>query len=204
MTHRPSRRPSLLRNATPAFAIISSTASARDRGAEVTAVCGSVSVSIPDGVRAICVESATELYDVMMREAPAQDIIIQAAAVCDYRVEKQAATKIKKTEGKALTLTLTENPDIAKAVGEKKKKGQTLVGFAAETDHVEKNAESKLKSKNLDMIVANDVTVPGAGFNVDTNIATLIMKNKSETQPLMTKRQLADVILDRVMDLRNP
>ena len=175
---------------------------ARDRGAEVTAVCGSVSVSIPDGVQAICVESATELYDVMMREAPAQDIIIQAAAVCDYRVEKQAATKIKKTEGKALTLTLTENPDIAKAVGEKKKKGQTLVGFAAETDHVEKNAESKLKSKNLDMIVANDVTVPGAGFNVDTNIATLIMKNKSETQPLMTKRQLADVILDRVMDLR--
>ena len=176
---------------------------ARDRGAIVTAVCGSVSVSVPDGVRVIRAESATELYDVMMREAPEQDIVIQAAAVCDYRVEKQAATKIKKTDGKALTLTLIENPDIAKAVGQKKKKGQTLVGFSAETDHVEKNAATKMRSKNLDMIVANDVTAPGAGFNVDTNIATLIMKNKSETQPMMTKRRLADVILDRVMDLRH-
>ena len=176
---------------------------ARDRGAIVTAVCGSVSVSVPDGVRVIRAESATEVYEVMMREAPEQDIVIQAAAVCDYRVEKQAATKIKKTDGKFLTLTLIENPDIAKAVGQKKKKGQTLVGFAAETDHVEKNAATKMRSKNLDMIVANDVTAPGAGFNVDTNIATLIMKNKSETQPMMTKRRLADVILDRVMDLRH-
>ena len=175
---------------------------ARDRGAEVTAVCGSVSVPVPDGLRAIRIESARELYDVMMQEAPAQDIIIQAAAVCDYRAETEHSTKIKKAEGEPLILTLTENPDIAQAVGKLKKKGQTLVGFAAETDHVQKNAVSKLKKKNLDMIVANDVTVPGAGFNTDTNIATLITRDGTETQPLQTKRQLADVILDRILTLR--
>ena len=175
---------------------------ARDRGAEVTLVHGSVSAALPEGVRTIRIESAQELYDVMMREAPEQDVIIQAAAVCDYRFEKQAKAKIKKTEGQPLTLTLAENPDIAKAVGEIKKKGQTLIGFAAETDHVRENAASKLKKKNLDMIVANDVTAPGAGFNVDTNIATLITRKGEEEQPLQTKRRLADVILDRILALR--
>lgn len=175
---------------------------ARDRGAEVTVVRGHVTAAVPERVRVIPVESATDLYDVMMKEAPEQDVIIQAAAVCDYRFENTQATKIKKTEGQALTLTLAENPDIAKEVGKIKKKGQTLVGFAAETDHVQKNAVSKLKKKNLDMIVANDVTVPGAGFNVDTNIATLITAQGSEEQPMQTKRQLAEVILDRIMTLR--
>ena len=175
---------------------------ARDRGAEVTAVFGSVSAPVPEGIRTIQIESARELYDVMLRETPGQDIVIQAAAVCDYRVEQQQNSKIKKADGEPLVLKMTENPDIASAVGELKKKNQTLVGFAAETDHVEKNAVSKLKKKNLDMIVANDVTVPGAGFNVDTNIATLITKKGSESQPLQTKRQLADVILDRILALR--
>ena len=175
---------------------------ARDRGAEVTVVRGHVTAAVPERVRVIPVESAMDLYDVMMKETPEQDIIIQAAAVCDYRFETTQATKIKKTEGQPLTLTLAENPDIAKEVGKIKKKGQTLVGFAAETDHVQKNAVSKLKKKNLDMIVANDVTVPGAGFNVDTNIATLITEKGSEDQPMQTKRQLAEVILDRIMSLR--
>jgi phosphopantothenoylcysteine decarboxylase/phosphopantothenate--cysteine ligase len=175
---------------------------ARDRGADVTAVCGSVSVPVPEGVRIIRIESAQNLYDVMMHEAPEQDIIIQAAAVCDYRVEQQSGTKIKKAGGQPLTLSLTENPDIAMAVGKIRREGQTLVGFAAETDHVQKNAVSKLKKKNLDMIVANDVTVPGAGFNVDTNIATLITKEGSDAQPLQTKRQLADVILDKILEIR--
>ena len=175
---------------------------ARDRGAEVTVVRGHVTAAVPERVRVIPVESAMDLYDVMMKEAPEQDVIIQAAAVCDYRFETTQATKIKKTEGQPLTLTLAENPDIAKEVGKIKKKGQTLVGFAAETDHVQKNAVSKLKKKNLDMIVANDVTVPGAGFNVDTNIATLITQQGSEEQPMQTKRQLAEVILDRILTLR--
>ena len=92
---------------------------------------------------------------------------------------------------------------MAKAVGAIKKKGQTLVGFAAETDNVKKNAADKLKKKNLDMIVANDVTLPGAGFNVDTNIAILITKDGTEEQPMMTKRELADKILDRIISMRN-
>ena len=176
---------------------------ARTRGAEVTAVYGNVTAAVPAGIRRIQIESAQELYDVMMNEAPEQDIIIQAAAVCDYRFEKTAKNKIKKAEGEALTLTLAENPDVAKAVGAIKKKGQTLVGFAAETDNVKKNAADKLKKKNLDMIVANDVTLPGAGFNVDTNIATLITKDGTEEQPMMTKRELADKILDRIISMRN-
>ena len=175
---------------------------ARDRGADVTAVYGSVSATVPEGIRTIRIESALEMYDVMMRECPGQDIVIQAAAVCDYRVEAKQDTKIKKAAGQPLVLTMTENPDIAKAVGEQKKKGQTLVGFAAETDHVQKNAALKLKSKNLDMIVANDVTKPGAGFNTDTNIAALITKVGTEELPLMSKRELAEVILDRIIALR--
>ena len=175
---------------------------ARDRGAEVTVVYGRVTADIPRGVTAIAVESAQDLYGVMMKEAPTQDIIIQAAAVCDYRVERKQNTKIKKAEGKPLTLTLTENPDIALEVGKNRREGQTLVGFAAETDHVIQNAADKLKKKNLDMIVANDVTAPGAGFNTDTNIATLITRDATEELPLQTKRLLADRILDRVLELR--
>ena len=175
---------------------------ARVRGAEVTAVYGNVTAQVPAGIRRIQIESAQELYDVMMREAPEQDIIIQAAAVCDYRFEKTATSKIKKAEGEALTLTLTENPDVAKAVGAIKKKGQTLVGFAAETDNVKKNAADKLKKKNLDMIVANDVTKPGAGFNVDTNIAAIITKDGIEDLPLQSKRELADKILDKIIEVR--
>ena len=175
---------------------------ARDRGAEVTAVYGNVTAPVPDGVRKIRIESAQELYDTMMRETPEHDVIIQAAAVCDYRFEKTSSSKIKKAEGEPLTLTLKENPDVAKAVGAIKKKGQTLVGFAAETDNVRQNAADKLKKKNLDMIVANDVTLPGAGFNVDTNIAALITKEGTEEQPLQTKRELAEKILDKVISLR--
>ena len=175
---------------------------ARDRGAEVTVIRGSVTAEIPTGVRVVPVESARDLFNAMMKEAPKQDVIIQAAAVSDYRPAEQKDKKIKKEGGKSLTLELTENPDVAKAVGEIKKPGQILVGFAAETDNVQKNAQSKLTKKNLDMIVANDVTKPGAGFNVDTNIATLITADGIEEQPLQTKRQLAERILDKIMKIR--
>ena len=175
---------------------------ARDRGAEVTVVYGSVSAPVPADVRTISVESAMEMYDVMMSEAASQDIVIQAAAVCDYRIEHASDTKIKKEKGKPLTITMTENPDIAQAIGERKKAGQTFVGFAAETDHVKENAAEKMKKKHLDMIVANDVTAPGAGFNVDTNIASLITKDGTEEQPLQSKRALAEIILDRILTIR--
>ena len=176
---------------------------ARDRGAEVTVIRGSVTAEIPAGIRMIRIESARELYDAMMQKAPEQDVIIQAAAVSDYRPAEQKDRKIKKESGSDLTLILTENPDIAKAVGEQKKPGQTLVGFAAETDNLLKNAKSKLGKKKLDLIVANDVTKPGAGFNVDTNIAVLITSDGSTEEPLQTKRQLAERILDKVLEIRN-
>ena len=176
---------------------------ARDRGAEVTVIRGSVTAEIPAGIRMIQIESARELYDAMMQKVPEQDVIIQAAAVSDYRPAEQKDRKIKKESGSDLTLILTENPDIAKAVGEQKKPGQTLVGFAAETDDLLKNAKSKLEKKKLDLIVANDVTKPGAGFNVDTNIAVLITSDGSTEEPLQTKRQLAERILDKVLEIRN-
>ena len=176
---------------------------ARDRGAEVTVVYGHVTVPLPDGILPVHAESAMDLLDVMMHEADKQDIIIQAAAVSDYRFAETQRTKIKKISGQTLTITLEENPDIAKSVGERKKAGQTLVGFAAETDNLQKNALKKLNTKNLDLIVANDVTAKGAGFNVDTNIATLFTQDGSEELPLQSKRDMADVILDRILKLRN-
>ena len=175
---------------------------ARDRGAETTVVCGSVSVAAPEGVRIVKIESAQDLLDAMMKEVPEQDIIIQAAAVADYRPEKRCDTKIKKKSGEAMTLTLVENPDVAREVGKIRKAGQVLVGFAAETDHVAANARDKLKKKNLDMIVANDVTKEGAGFNTDTNIAALITSAGIQEYPLMAKRELADIILDEIVKMQ--
>lgn len=175
---------------------------ARDRGAEVTLVKGSTTAKVPSGVRIVEAESAADLLRAMKKEAGRQDIVIQAAAVADYRPATFSKTKIKKKAGEALTVTLEENPDIAKAVGAMKKKGQILAGFAAETDHVVKHAKEKLAAKNLDLIVANDVTRPGAGFNADTNIVTLITADRTEDLPIMTKRAAAEIILDRILEIR--
>ena len=175
---------------------------ARCRGAEVTLVKAATTAQTPAGVRIVTVESAEDLLKAMKKDAPKQDIVIQAAAVADYRPATVAKTKIKKKSGEPLILTLEENPDIAKTIGQMKKAKQTLVGFAAETDHVASHAKKKLEAKNLDMIVANDVTKPGAGFNTDTNIAALMTKDETKELPLMSKRQLADVILDKIMEIR--
>lgn len=176
---------------------------ARDRGADVTVVCGSVTAAFPQDVHIISIESAEDLLKAMSEQAPDHDIIIQAAAVADYRPAVAANHKIKKKKGQEMILTLVENPDVAKAVGSMKKAGQTLVGFAAETDHLLEYAQEKLSKKNLDLIVANDVTREGAGFNTDTNIATLISKTGSRDLPLMSKRELADIILNSVIEIRN-
>ena len=175
---------------------------ARDRGAETTVVCGSVTVPVPQGIRVIRIESARDLLEAMLKEMHEQDVIIQAAAVADYRPVQVSETKIKKTGSKDMTLLLTENPDVAAEVGKLRRKEQTIIGFAAETDHLAENAQKKLKAKKLDMIVANDVTKEGAGFNTDTNIATIITTAGSQEYPLMKKRELADVILDRIAEMR--
>lgn len=175
---------------------------ARDRGAEVTLVCGITTAAKPSGVTYVNVESTQELYDAVTGLAPKMDVVIQAAAPADYRFAVRHDQKLKKQEGAPLTVELVENPDVAAAVGRAKKPGQTLVGFAAETEKVTEHALTKLAKKNLDLIVANDVTKPGAGFNVDTNIATLITRDGLNERPLQTKRALAGDILDQVLALR--
>lgn len=176
---------------------------AQKRGAEVTLVSGPVHIPVPVGVTVVPVTSTLSLYECMMAHCEKQDIIIQAAAPADYRVEHIADQKIKKQSGETFTLTLVENPDIAKAVGQRKQPGQILVGFAAETQNVLANAQSKLEKKNLDLIVANDVTAEGAGFGVDTNIVTLITRSGSTPLPKMTKREVADRILDQALAIRS-
>ena len=171
---------------------------ARDRGAEVTLVKGSTTAPVPEGVKVVQVVSTQELYDAVTSLAPEADAVIQAAAPADYRFRDVSDQKIKKKDGGALTFTLEETPDIAAAVGRMKRPGQVLVGFAAETENLLAHAEKKLASKNLDFIVANDVTQPGAGFNVDTNIATFLSSEGANPRPLQTKRQLAEDILDEV------
>lgn len=176
---------------------------ARERGAEVFLVCGHTSALPPDDIPVTRVESTLQLYDAVTSMAPQMDVIIQAAAPADYRFATTYEQKLKKQSGQPMILELVENPDIAAAVGQQKKPGQTLVGFAAETEAVTEHAVQKLHKKNLDLIVANDVTAPGAGFNVDTNIATLITRDGMEERPLQTKQALANDILDRIIRLRS-
>ena len=169
------------------------------RGAVVTLVRGAVTAEIPQVTEEISVVSTEDLYQAVLHNAAQQDIIIQAAAPADYRFAVRFPEKFKKKDGEPLVFTLVENPDIAQAVGAQKGERQVLIGFAAETTDLKAHAREKLMRKNLDMIVANDVTAPGAGFNVDTNIVSLITENGEEDLPLMTKRALADQILDRAM-----
>lgn len=177
-------------------------AAAKARGAEVTLVCGHTTAKQPEGIPTVRVESTCDLYDAVTSRAPEMDVIIQAAAPADYRFANPSAQKMKKEAGKPLIFELVENPDIAAAVGAAKKPGQTLVGFAAETENLLDNARRKLDKKNLDMIVANDVSKPGAGFNVDTNIATLITRDGLTDCPLQSKAELAETILDKIVELR--
>jgi len=176
---------------------------AQQRGAEVTLVSGPVNIPAPKGVTVVNVQSTDDLYNAMMEFAPQQDIIVQSAAPADYKTENVAPQKLKKQGDAALELRLVPTQDVAKAVGENKKPGQTLIGFAAETENLHDNAEKKLDRKNLDMIVANDVTKPGAGFDVDTNIASIMTDDGVEELPLMKKTELAQVIFDRALTLRS-
>jgi phosphopantothenoylcysteine decarboxylase/phosphopantothenate--cysteine ligase len=174
---------------------------ARRRGAEVTLVTGPTSIHKPFGVTLVPVVSACEMRDEVMSLAEKSTIIIKAAAVADYRPAVRADSKIKKGEAPE-TLQLVRNPDILEELG--KSRGRfLLVGFAAETSELLKNARKKLKGKNLDMVVANDVSKAGAGFDVDTNIVRLIFRDGGmEELPIMGKEELADVILDRVVGMK--
>jgi phosphopantothenoylcysteine decarboxylase/phosphopantothenate--cysteine ligase len=175
---------------------------ARRRGADVVLVTGPVSLEPPHGVKIIRVVSAFQMREAALQEFSDSTIIVKAAAVADYRPEVRAETKMKK-KGASLTVTLTQNPDILAEMG-RLKGSRILVGFAAETAELRKNALKKLREKNLDMIVANDVTREGAGFFVDTNIVQILSRDGSvEDIPLVEKDVLADILLDRIVSLRN-
>ncbi len=175
---------------------------AQKRGAEVTLLSGPVAIEAPQGVKLVPFTTTQELLDRASELAREQDLLIQAAAPADYRAKEVAPQKIKKRGGEPMTFTLVENPDVAATLGKAKRSGQVFVGFAAETNDVLAHAKDKLARKNLDMIVANDVTRPGAGFDVDTNIVTLITKDGQEALPMMSKAEVAQRILDRALALR--
>lgn len=169
---------------------------ARERGARVILVSGPVNLAPPPGVEMVRVTSSKELCENVLKHGPEADIVIQAAAPADFTPAQLADRKIKKQPGEGLTLELVPTTDIAAELGRRKHAGQVLVAFAAETNDVLENARKKLKKKNADIIVANDVTRPGAGFGTDTNLITIITAEGAEELPLMTKRQASDAIID--------
>ena len=169
---------------------------ARDRGARVILVSGPVNLEPLPGVEMVQVTSSKELCENVLKRGPEADMVIQAAAPADFTPAQVADRKIKKQPGEGMTLELVPTTDIASELGRRKHAGQVLVAFAAETNDVIENARKKLKKKNADMIVANDVTAPGAGFGTDTNLITIITAESAVELPLMTKRQAADAIID--------
>ena len=173
---------------------------ARDRGAAVTLVSGPVNLERPAGVEVVGIESSAQLCEAVLSRGDWADVVIQAAAPADFRPVSAATGKIKKT-GAGMTLELENTTDIAAELGRRKRPGQVLVAFAAETDDVLDNARGKLDRKNADMVVANDVSRKDAGFGVDTNAVTLITRTDARELPLQSKRAVADGILDRVAGL---
>lgn len=166
-------------------------AAAADLGHEVVLVSGPTSLAAPAGVRVIQVESAAEMAEAMKAEAPAAAVVVAAAAVADYRPVAPSAHKLKKSEGN-LVIEFERTEDILASLGEAKRPGQVLCGFAAESDDLLANAQKKLATKHLDWIVANDISVPGRGFAVDDNAATMLAADGRRVDfPLQSKNDLA-------------
>ena len=171
---------------------------AQRRGADVTLISGPTTVSPPAGVELCYVETACEMQTAVLNVFDGVEIAVMAAAVSDYRPQAFSPNKLKKSSHQ-LTVPLERNADIAEILGQRKR-GQILVCFAAETSDLLENAQSKLISKNCDLIVANDILAKGAGFEQDTNIVTLLDNaDKQEQLPLLSKKEVADIILDRVV-----
>jgi phosphopantothenoylcysteine decarboxylase/phosphopantothenate--cysteine ligase len=176
-------------------------AAARGRGAEVTLVAGPLQVPPPPGVLAVPVVSAGEMRDAVMERAPSCDLVIMAAAVADFRPVERLERKLKKAGRKRLVLELERTPDILAELG-RLGGARVLVGFAAETGDPEAAARKKLREKRADLIVANDVTEPGAGFDGETNRVTLFTRTgRRVALPLLTKAATAERILDRAAAL---
>ena len=168
------------------------------RGAEVTLVSGRTSLDCPYGVTRIDVTSAADMFREVTSHAEEADIIVMAAAVADYRPASVSDNKIKKKDG-AMSIELERTSDIIGTLGAGRRDDQFLCGFSMETENLIENSRSKLERKNLDMIVANNLKVEGAGFRGDTNVAVLIKKSQVKELQLMSKIELADVILDEIL-----
>lgn len=169
------------------------------RGGDVTLITGFAEIPPPYGVKTIRVNSADEMYKAVMSNIKGMDVIIKAAAVSDYKTVDKKSNKIKKSQN-SMTLELTKTRDILKEIGNSKN-GTFVVGFAAESENISENSEKKLKNKNLDLIVANDIKQKGAGFGVDTNIVSIISKNGEKFDlPLMAKEELGHEILNFVVN----
>ena len=169
------------------------------RGAEVTLISGPSSLDKPKGVHFISVETAGDMFNAVTSELPSSTVLIMAAAVSDFTPAEMSHKKLEKSE--KLILHLERSPDIIAAAGKKKKK-PFIIGFAAETGQKTENAKKKLKEKNMDMIIFNDVTEAGSGFDVDTNKVIIIEVEKEISLPVLSKDAVADAILDRMVKIR--
>ncbi|MCM1284863.1 MAG: bifunctional phosphopantothenoylcysteine decarboxylase/phosphopantothenate--cysteine ligase CoaBC [Acetobacter sp.] len=170
------------------------------RGANVTLISGPVNIKQPLFANVINVESADDMYNAVMANFSDCDIMIKAAAVADYTVEDVSTEKIKKNNNK-LTLDLTRTKDILKSAGQMKRKNQVICGFSMETSNLIENSKRKLQSKNCDMIIANNLKDEGAGFGVDTNKVTIITDNDTTALDVLSKKQVAEKILDSALML---
>lgn len=173
---------------------------AMQRGACVTLVSGQTALEKPMFVNTISITTAKEMYDAVTAQAPNQDIIIKAAAVADYRPASVSQEKVKKSED-SLSIPLERTDDILKQLGEHKRPGQFLCGFSMETQNMLGNSRAKLGKKHLDMVVANNLKVEGAGFQTDTNVVTLITQDEEVSLPLLSKEETAKRILDKILSL---
>lgn len=174
---------------------------AQQRGANVTLVSGKTNLKSPDGVTVVPVTSAQDMYRAVLGISDEYDVIIKTAAVADYRPKQAAQNKIKKSDAD-LSIPLVRNPDILAELGRRKRDSQFLCGFSMETENLLANSADKLQKKNADMIVANSLTTPGAGFGADTNLVSIITREGISQLERMPKAQLAQVILDTILKMR--
>ncbi len=171
------------------------------RGASVTLVTGPTAIKKPDFVKVVEITTAAELCEAVCAVSEEQDIIIKAAAVADYRPASVSSEKVKKS-GDQMSIALCRTEDTLKVLGEKKRKGQFLCGFSMETEHMVEHSREKLHKKNLDMIVANNLKMKGAGFGTDTNVITILTKDGERPLPIMSKEEAAHRILDEILEQR--
>ena len=171
------------------------------RGAEVTLVSGPAEVEPPMFVNFVPVVTAKDMFEAVTSRSDEMDAVIKAAAVADYRPKFVNTEKTKKKDGD-MAIELERTDDILKWLGEHKKDSQFLCGFSMETEHMLENSRAKLKKKNLDMIVANNLKVAGAGFGTDTNVVTMIRGNKETELPIMSKEEVAGAILDEIFEIK--